>query len=122
MRMLATHIQRRPVNLAVTTATTASDQRAASAERAGMYHTARWRHARLRFLREHPLCVQCAAAGMVVAAAAVDHREGHRHGRWRERFWDEATWQALCLNCHNVKSAKELAQWNRIGGSHAPDT
>ena len=122
MRMLATHIQRHPVSLASTRVTTGSDQRADSKERASLYHSGRWQRARLRFLRLHPLCVECTAAGLVVAASAVDHREGHRTGQWRERFWDEAAWQALCLNCHNVKSARELAEWNRLGGTHAPDT
>ena len=122
MKSLTLHIQRRPVDLAATRVTTGSDQRADSKERVGLYHSGRWQRARLRFLRDHPLCVACAAAGLVVAAAAVDHREGHSTGQWRERFWDEAAWQPLCLDCHNSKSARELAEWNRLGGSHAPDT
>jgi hypothetical protein len=87
------------------------DQEAANAERVRLYHTARWQRARLRFLADHPLCVDCERRGFVVAAAAVDHRDGHRHSRWRSKFWDEAAWQALCIDCHNVKSAKEQAEY-----------
>ena len=122
MKSLRISLPHRPLDLASTThASTATDQRAASAERAGLYHSARWQRARLRYLRDNPLCATCGAAGLVVAAFAVDHSEGHRTGDWRARFWDEATWQALCLACHNTKSATELAAWNRIGGSREPD-
>ena len=119
MKTLKLHIQHRPIALAATHASTASDQWAASAERVRIYHSGRWQRARLRHLRDHPLCVECTAAGLVVAAVAVDHRDGHRTGNWRDRFWDEALWQSLCLDCHNAKSAKELAEWNRLGGTRA---
>jgi hypothetical protein len=92
------------------------DDEIANAERVKLYHTARWQRARLRFLADHPLCVDCEERGFVVAAVVVDHRDGHRHANWRTRFWDEERWQSLCIDCHNRKSATELAEWNRVGG------
>jgi 5-methylcytosine-specific restriction endonuclease McrA len=113
MRIVPSH---RAINLAVAKAP-ATDLAAGSAERVALYHTARWQHARRRFLAEHPLCVVCEAAGYVIAAVAVDHRDGHCRTDWRPRFWDETTWQGLCTDCHNQKSARELAAWNRGAGA-----
>jgi 5-methylcytosine-specific restriction protein A len=76
-----------------------------------LYHTARWRKARVRFLREHPLCVECQAEGRVVAAKAVDHRIPHR-GDLR-RFWDEGNWQGLCHRHHGAKTAGETLNGGR---------
>ena len=103
----------RAIDLAATArgAARPPDDEIANAERVRLYHTAKWQRARMRFLRTHPLCVDCERRGFVVAAVAVDHRDGHRHVSWRARFWDEARWQALCLDCHAVKSAKEQAEY-----------
>jgi hypothetical protein len=92
-----------------------------SAERRSLYHSQRWLRCRLRFLSEHPLCCECEREGLVVAAVVVDHRDGHQHRNWRERFWDERSWQSLCLDHHNRKSAAELAEWTRAGGAHRRD-
>ncbi len=107
----------KPISLAATMRTIQTDVEAGSAERARMYHTARWQRARLQFLADNPLCIECHRAGIVAAAAVVDHRDGHQRSDWRARFWDERTWQPLCLDHHNAKSARELAQWNRAAGS-----
>lgn len=32
----------------------------------------------------------------------MDHVDGHA-GDWESRFWDQARWEALCPECHNVK-------------------
>ena len=59
----------------------------------------RWQKARLGFLRNHPLCVWCAEAGLTVAATVVDHIEPHRGDQ--SKFWDDSNWMALCRTCHS---------------------
>lgn len=66
-------------------------------------YDARWRKARLIYLRYHPLCVACAPR--VVAANEVDHIVPHRGDQ--ELFWDQDNWQALCKPCHSKKTANE---------------
>jgi hypothetical protein len=90
----------------------------AGAERRSLYHSQRWLRVRRQFLMAHPLCCECEHEGLVVPASVVDHRLGHQHRNWRESFWDQDGWQSLCLDCHAKKSAGELAEWNRVGGSH----
>jgi 5-methylcytosine-specific restriction endonuclease McrA len=53
--------------------------------------------------------MQCEKLGFIVGATVVDHKLAHSTG-WRERFFDETNWQALCQRCHNRKSSKELWQ------------
>jgi 5-methylcytosine-specific restriction endonuclease McrA len=72
-------------------------------ERARLYRTKRWANVRRQYLFEHPWCVRCAAAGRHTPARVVDHVQPHGPG-WRDRFWDPANFQALCLACHNIKS------------------
>lgn len=62
----------------------------------------RWNKARLRFLKVHPLCVQCKANGRLTKARVVDHITPHRGDK--ELFWDENNWQALCKSCHDRKT------------------
>jgi 5-methylcytosine-specific restriction enzyme A len=120
-RTLHMGIQHRTIDLAATARVIPGDQEAGSAERSRLYHSARWQRARLRFLADNPLCIECHRAGIVAAAVAVDHRDGHQRGDWRTRFWDETRWQPLCVDHHNRKSASELAEWNRAAGSVATD-
>jgi len=65
----------------------------------------RWRKARVRYLREHPLCVECQEEGRIVAAIDVDHIITAK--RDTTLFWDESNWQPLCHHHHSVKTAKE---------------
>jgi len=60
-----------------------------------------WRAKRLAYLREHPLCVMCQAAGWVVAATDVDHIIRKRDGGTD----DPKNLQALCHACHSKKTA-----------------
>lgn len=64
-------------------------------------------HARARkmFLARNPLCVEHLAAGETVASKVLDHIIPHRGNR--ELLRDPKNWQALCVPCHNAKSAKE---------------
>ncbi|WP_390844186.1 HNH endonuclease [Anatilimnocola floriformis] len=62
-----------------------------------------WRAARIQFLRQHPLCVECQSVGIATAATVVDHVTPHR-GCYA-LFWNQSNWQSLCERCHNVKTA-----------------
>lgn len=66
----------------------------------------KWRKARTRFLRKHPLCVKCREQGKLTPATVVDHIIPHRGDP--ALFWDENNWQPLCRDCHGVKTGKGL--------------
>lgn len=68
----------------------------------------RWQDARRRYLRSHPLCAECGRQGRATEATVVDHIRPHRGDQ--SLFWDEANWQPLCAECHNRKTALELAK------------
>lgn len=67
-------------------------------------YDAKWRKARKRFLRKHPLCEECLRQDPPVyrEATVVDHIIPHR-GNPRI-FWDSSNWQALCKHHHDVKT------------------
>ena len=66
----------------------------------------RWLKARATYLRSHPLCVVCKAAGRLTPAVIVDHIVPHRGDQ--QLFWDtENNWQSLCRPCHSRKTASE---------------
>jgi 5-methylcytosine-specific restriction protein A len=70
----------------------------------GFYRTAAWRATRAAYLRAHPLCCKCTARGRRVTARVVDHVVPIKDGG--ARFdWDNL--QALCVACHNSKTATE---------------
>lgn len=68
----------------------------------------KWRKARARYLREHPLCVMCQADGHDVPAEVVDHKEPHRGDE--ALFWDESNWQPLCASHHSRDKQREEAR------------
>ena len=65
---------------------------------------AAWQRARLRFLREHPLCAMCERDGRVTSATVVDHITPHRGDR--ALFWNEANWQPLCKRHHDAEKQR----------------
>lgn len=68
-------------------------------------YTARWQVARKAYLRDHPLCVRCEKAGLLVPATCVDHIIPHRGDELL--FWaSETNWQSLCNRCHCQKTGK----------------
>ena len=77
----------------------------------GFYQSAAWRAVRAAFLRDHPLCVQCAARGRVVAAVVADHVVPIKDGGAR---FDTTNCQALCISHHNAKTASETARRSRV--------
>jgi len=84
------------------TCTKQADQRREGSHERG--YGRRWRNAALRYLDQHPLCVECQRQGKVTAAQCVDHIIPHR-GEYG-LFWDERNWQALCNSCHGVKTGR----------------
>jgi 5-methylcytosine-specific restriction protein A len=66
----------------------------------------RWQAARARYLRVHPLCMECGYNGRVVVATIVDHIKPHRGDK--RLFWDEGNWQPMCKSCHNRKTGEGL--------------
>lgn len=66
-------------------------------------YDSRWRKVRASYLRSHPTCAACAQHGRLTAASVVDHIVPHRGDR--ALFWSYENWQALCVACHNRKTA-----------------
>lgn len=87
--------------------TKAYDQRRGSAASRG--YDSRWAKARKRYLREHPLCVECLKAGKLTPGNVVDHKDPHKGDK--VKFWTESNWQSLCKRCHDTKTAKEDGRW-----------
>lgn len=74
------------------------EARGSSAQRGYDYA---WQKARIAWLHNHPLCVFCEKAGMVVEANVVDHIIPHKGDKFL--FWDsENNWQSLCAPCHDI--------------------
>lgn len=70
-----------------------------------------WRKAREQFLSINPLCVQCKKINRISAAKVVDHIKAHKGNK--QLFWDKSNWQALCVSCHNRKTAsKDMGSWS----------
>lgn len=65
----------------------------------------KWQQARAQFLREHPLCVMCQAAGQVEAATVVDHITPHRGDQ--SLFWRRSNWAPLCAHHHSSEKQRE---------------
>lgn len=76
-----------------------------------------WRRAALGHLRNHPLCVMCAARGDRVRAEHVDHKI--KHNGDQRLFWDKSNWQSLCAPHHN--SAKQKQELHGYHGEVGPD-
>ena len=72
----------------------------------GFYQSVRWREVRAAFLRQHPVCGACEQLGRVVPAVVADHVTPLKDGGAR---FDTANLQALCISCHNRKTARETA-------------
>lgn len=72
----------------------------------GFYQSRQWRVVRAAFLRENPLCAACAGRGGLVPAKVVDHVVPIKDGGAR---YEATNLQALCISCHNRKTARESA-------------
>ena len=69
-------------------------------------YDAKWRAARKRYLKRHPLCELCKARGELSPATVVDHIVPHRGDM--QLFWDQSNWQPLCKHCHDRKTGSGL--------------
>jgi 5-methylcytosine-specific restriction protein A len=84
------------------------DDRPSAASRG---YDSRWRKARLLYLAEHPLCVECAKKNRVEPAKVVDHIVPHKGDELL--FWDPSNWQSLCKHHHDRKTASEDGGYGR---------
>ena len=66
---------------------------------------------RAQYLRAHPLCETCQAAGRVAEAVELDHRRPLSQGGTHD--WDNLA--GLCKSCHADKTRRELGQKPRGG-------
>lgn len=80
-----------------------ADKQRGNANDRGYGH--KWRKERLAHLVQNPLCVKCKENGDIVAAKVVDHIIPHKGDD--KLFWRRSNWQALCVTCHNRKTASE---------------
>ena len=72
----------------------------------GFYQSRQWRLMRAAFLREHPVCGACSERGGLIPARVVDHLVPVKDGGAR---YLTSNLQALCVSCHNRKTARESA-------------
>ena len=68
-----------------------------------------WRKIRNRYIKSHPLCEECLAAGRVTAATEVHHKlplgKGGTH--------DDANLMSLCKSCHSRITAEMGDRWGK---------
>lgn len=75
----------------------------------GKGSTRRWRELRARVLDDEPDCRRCGRP-----STEVDHIRPLSEGGSK---WDRANLQALCADCHDVKSAEDRRRRTRPEGS-----
>lgn len=68
-------------------------------------YNAKWRTARIRYLKSHPLCVRCTEKNRLTPATVVDYINPHRGDP--VLFWNQRNWQTLCKPCHDKKTMTE---------------
>lgn len=69
----------------------------------------KWMTIRARYLREHPLCVECERKGFARPATQLDHIVALVNGGTD----DESNYQGLCDEHHKAKTAKDLGRTRR---------
>lgn len=84
-----------------------ADERRGSARKRG--YSSRWDIASRLFLRAHPLCLGCEAAGRITAAVLTDHVIPHQGDK--ALFWDRTNWQPVCRYHHDVVKQQLEAMW-----------
>jgi 5-methylcytosine-specific restriction protein A len=72
-----------------------------------LYNGRPWRKFRAAYLALNPLCIECTAEELIVAATVVDHIKQVRLGG---DFLDVENVQPLCSKHHNRKSGRERWQ------------
>ena len=66
----------------------------------------RFRSLRHSFLVRHPVCAMCRTEPGTVLDHVIPHRG------IPTLFWSQHNWQALCIRCHGIKTAREM--WGRV--------
>lgn len=66
---------------------------------------------RAKWLRLHPLCIDCEAEGKVTAGEEVDHEVP----LWKGGADDESNFATRCKDHHKAKTAREAAERARGG-------
>jgi 5-methylcytosine-specific restriction protein A len=77
------------------------DRRGSAAAR-GYDH--RWRKCRSAYLRDHPLCADCQAAGVTTAAVEAHHVRKIRECAEARLDWGNLI--PLCKSCHSKRTAR----------------
>lgn len=88
-----------------------------SGAHAHLYRKNRWKVKSEEFRKRNPLCVSCLAKGKVKASQVCDHVTPHKGNE--EAFWSGEV-QALCKDCHDLKSIIEDASAGGTAQTH-PD-
>jgi len=70
-----------------------------------LYDKQRWRKLRAAYIARHPLCEICFKLDQIKEARVVDHVEPHRGNE--QLFYDNDNLMALCVPCHNRKTAAQ---------------
>ena len=68
-------------------------------------YDAEWRSASKTYLRQYPLCAECARNGRATTATLVDHVIPIRLAPHRRL--DHTNWQSLCTPCHSSWKQKQ---------------
>lgn len=82
---------------------------------AHLYRKNRWKVKSEEFRKRNPLCVSCLAKGIVKASQVADHVTPHKGDE--TVFWDGQL-QALCKDCHDLKSIVEDASAGGTAQTH----
>ena len=69
------------------------------------YQGTQWRSLSKAYRRRHPLCAHCKGRGITTPCDMTDHVVPIRTA-WDRRY-DPTNMQALCHQCHNIKTARD---------------
>ncbi|PCJ18015.1 MAG: hypothetical protein COB02_11845 [Candidatus Cloacimonadota bacterium] len=83
-----------------------------------LYNLRTWRRLSKQYRLDNPLCAECQRQGKVYASEVVDHIIDHK-GDY-SLFWNKDNLQALCMPCHNRKTAQENPEYIKL--KKAPTT
>ena len=86
-----------------------------NANRVFNYNTTLWRNASKCYRQEHPLCELCLEKGLNVPSTITDHRQSIRSGG---DPYNPANLQALCKQCHDKKTNREVTDRKRNPGTN----
>jgi len=81
------------------------------------YNSRQWVILRNAFMAKHVLCLHCKEKGIITPSVICDHIE-EIDDNWDRRL-DKTNLQALCIPCHNTKTA-QAAKKRRSAGTLSP--